>query len=130
MSIGAAIYSRLTGHGGTDALVDGRVYPTKLPQDVEMPAIRYQMIDDVPEHAMGSDVGVAHGRVQIDCFGSDYDEARNVATNVHDALSRFNGTAGGVTIQATFAENKGIDFYEHEVEQNRIAQDYMVHYEE
>lgn len=134
MSLGAAIVTRLEAVSGVTDLVGtgdaARIYPLALPQRPTLEAITYQVITDIPEHAMGSDPGISHARLQVDCWGNDYTEAVALASAVHAALSRFRGTSAGVVIQDIFAIDKQRDRWEEDVEENRVGQDYRIHYEE
>lgn len=136
MSLGAAIVTRLEAVSGVTDLVgtgdDARIYPVKLPQNVTLEAISYRIITDVQEHAMGSDVGVSHARLSVDCWGNDYDEAVALALATHAALSRFSGTSNGVAIQDIRSLNgrEGLQVFEDEVEEFRVIQDFMIDYDE
>lgn len=135
MSIGKAIHARLTGHAGTFALVKKRIYPLRIPQGPTYPAVRYQVIGAPRTHLMGADLGEVHARVQIDCYAQTYDGAHTLATQVRGALSRWEGTAGGVTVIHVFLDDER-DIDEPTIEQDgekgvyRVMFDFIVHYEE
>lgn len=107
MTIEAAIYSTLTGHAGTAALVSTRVFPVTAPQDVTEPHIVYSRVSTARETAMGDDLGVARARVQVSCFATSQISAHAIAAQVRDALQRFRGTAGSTEVLDTFVEDEG-----------------------
>lgn len=107
--IGKAIHARLKAHTGTAALVESRIYPLRLPQGPTYPAIRYQVISTPRTHLMGdtADASIqAHARVQVDCYDETYAGVRALAEQVRLALSRWSGTAGGVTVEVVFLDDE------------------------
>ena len=107
--LGDAVYARLVAHAGTKALVERRVYPMQLPQgtgepSVPYPAIRFQVFERAPTHLMGADLNERHSEVQVDCYAETYEAAHAVAAEVRSALSRWEGTAGGVTVLHFFVD--------------------------
>lgn len=133
--IGKAIKARLTAHSGTDALVGGRIYPLRLPQGPTYPAVRYQVISAPRTQLMGGPVGEVHARVQVDCYALTYEEADQLSAQVRIALNRWDGTSGGVVVEAVFLENERdidepetIDKGERGVYRKML--DFMAHYAE
>ena len=101
--LGDAIYARLIAHAGTTALVERRVYPLRLPQGIgslslPYPAIRFQVFERQRTHLMGADLNERHAEVQVDCYGETYRSAHLVALQAISALSRQEGTWGGVVV--------------------------------
>lgn len=83
MSAGQAIYTRLTTHGGTAALISTRCYPAQLPQRPTLPAVVYQRISGTPQK--GS-TALRDARYQFSCWGSTYASAQSLAAQVRAAL--------------------------------------------
>ena len=110
MTIETAIFTRLTGHAGTTALVGTRVYPDHLPQNPTYPAITYTRVTTERASAMGVDTGVVEAEFRIVCFDETYAEVKAVALQVLDALQRFRGTVDSVVIQDVFIINQDYDF--------------------
>ena len=133
--VGNAIYARLAAHAGTAALVGTRIYALRLNQGVTYPAIRFQVIGSPRVHAMTADTGQVDARVQVDSYAETYEGAHAVAAQVRAALSRWGGTAGGVTVEHAFLDDER-DLDEPTVTVNgdagiyRVMQDFMVHYGE
>lgn len=133
--IGKAITARLKAHAGTKALVGSRVYPLRLPQGPTYPAVRYQVIGSPRVHAMGADTGQVNARVQVDSYALTYAGAQALAEQVRLALSRWEGTAGGVVVDHLFLDgDRDMDepTLVHGGEQGiyRVMQDYIAHYQE
>ena len=133
--IGLAIRARLNAHAGTLALTKRRVHPLRLPQGTAYPAVRYQVIGAPRTHAMGADTGEVHARVQVDSYAETYDEAQALAKQVRLALSRWDGTAGGVVVDHIFLDGER-DMLEPTAEFDGeqgvpgVTQDYIMHYQE
>lgn len=122
--IGKFIFARL---GSTAA--GSRVYPLKLPQNPTLPAVTYHEISAGKVHAMGQDSNVVRVRVQLDSWAGSYSAVRSLATEVKAALSRFKGSAGGVTVQDVF-ENNEIEFYESDTQLHRVSHDFSFYVQE
>lgn len=99
MSVEKAIKARLDAHAGTSALVGTRNYPQERPQDSALPANVYQVISDLPYHAMSSDANVRQARVRVHSYAESYGGAVELSEQVRQALSRFRGTSASVVIQ-------------------------------
>lgn len=108
--IGDAVFARLTAHTGTFALVGRRVYPLRLPQgigqdpQIPYPAIRYQVFERPRTHLMGADLNERHAELQVDCYARTYRGAHTLAEQAISALSRWDGTAGGVVVLHVFLD--------------------------
>lgn len=125
-----AVASRLSAYSGLTALVpSARITPQPLPQASTVPAVTYARVSTTRQSAMGSDTGDATARVQIDCWADTLLSALNVSEQVRAALQRWNGSAGGVTVTASFLANQ-ITMYEDETLKHRVMQDYMMWFRE
>lgn len=98
MSIEAALYAHLTANAGVAALVGSRVYPMgSVPQGAAFPRITYQRISSVHEHHQGGVAGLAHPRLQVDCWAqgaSGYAAVKALAEAVRMALDGRRGAMG------------------------------------
>lgn len=91
-----AIIAKLLATAGVAALVGTRVYPGAVPQGATLPAAVCNLISAAPSYSDDGEDGIREDRLQIDCWGSTYSQAKTAARAVVDALSAFGGTAGGV----------------------------------
>lgn len=107
----AGIYSRLTAHAGTSALVSTRVYPVQAPQNPTYPYIVYTRTDTSPVSSLIEDTTLNSSFVSIDCFASSFSGVKSLSLQVISALKRYHGTSGGVVIEDAFlrGESHGYD---------------------
>lgn len=128
MSAEAAIISLLRNSG----LAGGRVYPQSLPQDgarAKYPALIVTRISGAPLYADDGEVGLSEPRIQVDCYGNTYTEAKDLADAVRPLLSAFDGNVNGTVIQFVTLEDErddregGANAAEYPF---RVIQDYLV----
>jgi hypothetical protein len=128
------IRNRLGTATGASAYFAGRVYPVVLPQGVKLPAATYQVVSAPREHAMGADPGTVHALVQVDVYADSYISTASGRRRVVDAVSRFAGTASGVTVHDVFLDNERDAFVDQLEDGRRTVWrrplDFRVHYEE
>lgn len=72
-----------------DALVDGRINWTEHPQGKPYPAIVLHGISDVEETTLDGPAGISDARVQVDCFGYSFGEAKQLSRAVRRLLSGY-----------------------------------------
>ena len=125
----AAIFTRLSGYAGLTALTSTRIYPVILPQGPTYPAVTYQRIDGPREHALASDMGLAHPRIQVDSWGKTYASAKSVATQVRGALQRWADTGADPVVLDSLLESDE-DGYEPETGVFRVRQDWIIWHRE
>lgn len=127
--LGAGIFEFLSG----DMSVGDRVYPLTLPQQVELPALTYQVISDVPTitHSDVQDVATYTGlrhtftRVQFGCYGRTYDEAEALADELQALAVGYRGLWGDVTVDSVVADIR-LDDWEPEPGIYRVICDLIV----
>lgn len=86
MSVETSLYSTLTGNSGVSALIATRLYPLVLPQKPTLPAATYQRISTRPVSTRSGN-GLDFVRMQIDCYGATYANAKALAAAVVAALT-------------------------------------------
>lgn len=91
MSLGAAIYSRLTAVSGLANLVGNSVFPLNAPQGQALPYIVWQKIDSEPieTHIEQNSEADSFNRVQFTVFASDYDRLSEICAELIEALDGF-----------------------------------------
>lgn len=130
---------RLVATSSVLSLVGGsaekaRIYPLRLPQAGEFPALTYARISGRRDYHMTGASGVAEARLQVDCWAESYGAVKALADAVRLSLSGFRGTVNGVVLQSVFldverdAEEPALDAADFKL--YRVSQDYMVRYEE
>ena len=127
--IAQALYTRLSGYSGLTSLVSTRIYPNVLPQGVTYPAVSYHRVSTVRNSAMGSDIGVASPRFQLDAWGATYSDALSVKAQLKSAMERWTGTVDSVEVLDTYIMNE-YDLYDSTVPIHRILIDVEINHRE
>jgi len=128
--VAQALYSILSGDSDVSSLVSSRIYPHQLPQAPTYPAITYKLVSlGERPHAMGSDPSVVQDRYQVDAWAESYSAMVDLDDKIMSALSRYSGTAAGVTIQGIFHVNR-VDLFEDDVRVYHRAIDFEIWWEE
>lgn len=102
MSLESALYTHLVNDTAVAALVSTRIYPLVTPQDALLPAIAYQVIDDVPVYTHQSASGQSRSRVQLTMQGT-YSQVVALRYAVQQAVHTFTGD-GVIDVQAATVE--------------------------
>ena len=123
MSVESDLYTRLSTYGNLIALVSLKIYPLTLPQDIELPALTYFKVSDIPEHAMGSDADIKTVRMQVSCWADTYKVVKAIEVQVKAALSRYRSG----NIQDCFLDGS-LDLYDSEVDIFHVPIDFLVFY--
>ncbi|RMD51893.1 DUF3168 domain-containing protein [Candidatus Parcubacteria bacterium] len=125
MTIEYGLYNKLKNDAGINALVSGRVYPLRLPQQPTLPAITYQRISTVRLQQLGGVTNNARVRFQIDSFAETFNEIKDIAAAIRAALDGFKGTLSSDTVYRIISLSEN-DLYENEADIYRNSQDYEV----
>ena len=86
--------------------VDTRVWWEARPQGTALPAIVLHRIDGSRDYCMSGPSRLVSSRVQVDCWGATYGDAKRTARTVVQALSSLKTTYGEIQIQAAFADSE------------------------
>lgn len=130
MSIYTEINGRLGGYTGLTALVSTRIYAVRLPQNVTLPAVSFQVISAPRFSNFGADTGDVRYRIQVDCWTSAPHGASGgpdaVAAQVRAALQRYNGGS----IQDVFIEDERDGGFDDEADLFRSILEFTVWFKE
>lgn len=118
----------LKANGGVSAITT-QVHPLRIPQDKEPPAITYQRVDGPRERSQSGPSGLAHPRIQLNCWGSNYTEAKRLAEKVRYALDGFRGDMAGRYVSQCRVEDDRDDF-ESATERERVIVDVIIWHRE
>ena len=88
----------LTEAPAVQTLVGDRVYFAVAAQDERRPRIVLTLVSSNRAHVFGGAGGYTKGRMQVDCFGPSYPQAKELAKAAQDALDNFVGTKDGTLI--------------------------------
>lgn len=123
--ISEALFYQLTHTAGVTALVSTRVYPDLMPQNPTMPAVVYQMIDNVREERHRGQTGDARPKFQLTCWGTTALSAAAVAVQVRLAIMAMSGSVNSVTIKGVWNANETRG-YEPDTQLHYVAIDFVV----
>lgn len=88
----------LSADAPTNAIIQGRVYPIKVPRDGRVPAVAIQMIGGKPENYLSEDPTIDNGIYQVNCWAVDMTTVEALGIAVRDVLqkigmiTRYHGT--------------------------------------
>lgn len=123
------IVSRLGAYTDLTDLVATRIHRLKAPHDESLPYLVLHKITTNTWPAMGADIDPASARIQVDVYDDDGAGCDAAALEVKNALTRWSGTAGGVTFQEVFFEDEN-DGYENDTNLFRKIVEFTAFYEE
>lgn len=126
MSLEKDIHTRLKTFATLSAYTSDRIYPVKFPQNCVKPAIAYKQINESHAHAMGTDGTFESSTYRFIVLSDDYLEAKDVAKEIKNALSRWSGQQTNVYIYNSFFRNQSDDF-EDETLDFIVALDFLIH---
>lgn len=107
-------------------LIDARMYPQVLPQNVTFPAISYSMaaresVRDIPNGPAGR----ARPRITINAWALNYAQSEALSNAIRLRLDGFKGSMGASDIGAIRLDNV-FDVFEEEAKAYRILNDYII----
>jgi hypothetical protein len=108
--ISVAVRAKLTSDSTVTNLVSTRIYPSVLPQNVTLPAIRYETTTSRPASQLSGGAGFATSNVSIDIFGVSHIEAYNVQQAIRESLQDWTGTSNSVEMVSVQVTNIREDY--------------------
>jgi hypothetical protein len=96
----------ILGAPAVTAAVGTKVYWARRPQGALAPLILMHVISELPDFRLGGVGSHRRTRVQIDCYGTTYADARAGAAAVKTLLNGYTGTVGGTRIQGVFQDSE------------------------
>ena len=113
MQFEEALFSYLKSFQGLSSLVGERIYPLVIPQKASLPAVTYQRVSAVRQHALQMDTGYTTQMYQISCWSKSYAQSWHIASQLRLSLQNFSGVMGGaegVHIDAVLLEGEMAGF--------------------
>ena len=86
-----AFRALLLGNSAIAALVGSRISWGSAAQGEQFPYIVLHVIDDAEEQTYKGPDGLSQGRVQVDCYGGTYGQAKQVGRSVRAFLDGYRG---------------------------------------
>ena len=119
----------LNRQSALDALVDGRIYPEKLPQKPTLPALSYSQVSAVRVRDLSGPAYKARRRISFSCWASTHLAAHQLAEVLRQTLDDFYGTSWGDVEVGHISLDNEFDLFEEEagtVGLYRVVQDYII----
>lgn len=95
---GKSIYSLLSGAAGVTNIVSTRIFPSRIPQIKDFPAISYHQIANVPSETKDDVSRFDREDFDINLWSKDYSQINSLAKEVRAALDRKSINAQGITV--------------------------------
>ena len=105
MNIAYALYNILTGNTGIADIVDNRISPVRMAQDIGKPFIIYKLITEPKNYTFDGEFNHYEAGFQVDCYASKYVDVVSLGDAVQEALSAYSGTVSGNKIQSISVNN-------------------------
>jgi len=96
--IGKSIYYLLSNASGVTNIVSTRIYPARIPQIKDFPAISYHKISHEPTNQKDAVSGFDKVSFDIILWGKNYEQINTLSAAVRTALDRISISSQGVTI--------------------------------
>lgn len=125
-----ALTAYLKADPGVSAIVGTRIYPRKMPQAGQMPALVYTRIVGLHEKSLTGSSGLAQASYQLDCNALDYATTRRLAEALRMALDCQLGVWSGIQVQTSMITGDFDASYEDVVEVYRAIIEAEIWYEE
>lgn len=137
MALEEAIFDYLTADAAIAALVSSvehpdRVYVSHLAEGTYLPAVSFLRVssDRLYDHDPWPETTPwVRTRIQINCWHTNYDTARDLGLAVMRALSGYTGFMGDMLVSSVFAINE-FDTYEPDTKLYRRTMDFMFAYQD
>lgn len=105
MTIEEVIHYEVTNDATIAALVVGRCYPLRMPQNPTLPNVVYQLVSESPLQVCS----YVDPRFQLSCWAETYKGAVTLATAVRTLFEGRHVTAGGVHYRSVVVNEMDTD---------------------
>lgn len=119
------LFTLLTGNPAIKALIGNRIFPLLLPDDCAKPAVSYQLISTVRDYDLDGPTGMQTVRIQFDCWGSRYAEARAVSAAIAALLDGFAGELATCEVLLATADGEQAGYDQNE-RAPYVQQDWLI----
>lgn len=107
MSVGEAIFGKLTDDPTVSGLLGDRVYPLQAVQFSRFPLAAYEFGDSQYDQTYSGPSGLSSHAGTIACVGLTFDSAEALGNAVRTLINGQKGTWGGVTVLGCFVNDVG-----------------------
>lgn len=103
--VAIALRGYLLSKSAVTQLIGQRIYTDQLEQGATMPAVVMNKLFTVHDHALSDKAGLAHARIQFECYATTRQVANSVADAMHTSgIMTFKGVTGSVDIRGARVE--------------------------
>ena len=81
------------------SLINDRIYPNNVPQDVQLPFISYSIVSQEPSITKDVISPLDVIRVSLDIYSTNYDTSNQIASEVRSILDGYKGTINSQVVQ-------------------------------
>lgn len=114
-----------------DNLENGvKVYPSRLPQDVTLPAVMYRRISGQRIRSIDGATGLAKPRFELNAYAESYVEAKNLANEMRTLFDGFRGVIGAGTLVENIVFDNDQDTFDDDTGLERVIIDVGVWHQE
>src|SRR3989304_10373206 len=99
MNVGKSIYKLLSDAAAVTAITGTRIYPNRISQVKDYPAISYMQLTTIPTNQKDDVSGYDQVEYDIDCFSKDYLQLNTLSTAIRTALDKKNIDSQGDNIK-------------------------------
>ena len=99
MSVSKHIHKKLWNTSNIQSAVDTRIFPDVVPQGSEFPCLVYSKTSIEPNDTKSGASTNDRINIQIDTYGTSYQQTETISSRVRTALDRYTGTLEGFTFQ-------------------------------
>ena len=94
------IYTLLTGSSAVTDLVEAKIYPGRIPQNITMPAISYEMVSGMEMAPINAQAGgvLLRSRVQVNVLARTYEEVKTIQEAIRHVLLFKSGLIAAVRV--------------------------------
>lgn len=115
----------LLGQSTITSMVGQRIYQVKIPQGGALPCVTLSRVSGSRVGILTGVSGLAHPRIQIDCWGTAYDSVKYLADRLRLCLDGFRGNFSSIQIQGCHLLGD-FDAYDDESEVFHTALDFEI----
>jgi hypothetical protein len=87
-------------------VVGNRISFNSAMQGAALPYIVLHVIDDQEDHTYQGPDGLSQGRVQVDCYGATYGQAKTLSRSVRGVLDGYRGGQFSAIFHASTRDNR------------------------
>jgi hypothetical protein len=101
-----ALRTILLNTSAISQVVGSRISYGSAAQGAALPYIVLHVIDDAEEHTYQGPDGLSQGRVQVDCYGATYGQAKTLSRHVRAVLDGYRGGQFSGIFHASTRDNR------------------------